>query len=289
MTIDNINDIELLPAARPIDTKAVDQLRQHAEMMRDAKLLADAMCATDMVPADYKGKAGNGAAAILYGAELGLNPIQSLQQIFIVHGRPAIYARTAVALIKRHGILVETVSSEDTAVTVRATDTRTGQVEETTWSIERAKQAGYTKNAKYQSNPQEMLWAKAAMEVARRVAPDVLLGIPYSVEDLTVGEPVRVKAERVDMGQRTLDALNAKLGKERPADDQAPPADPPIETRMASKSQLAKLAQIRAADGHDDASWFGWLTDVLGVAVASESDITEAHALQVLGMFQEGE
>ena len=212
MTIEP-TEIDLLPAARPTHAESIGQLMAHAEAMGAAKKLADALCATDMVPADYKGKPGNGAAAILYGAELGLNPIQSLQQIFVVHGRPAIYARTAVALVKRQGVVIETVESTDASVTVRGTDTRTGQVEESTWTIERAKTAGYTKNAKYQSNPQEMLWAKAAMEVARRVAPDVLLGVPYSVEDLSVEAPVRVTSNRVNMGERTLAALNAKLNR----------------------------------------------------------------------------
>ncbi len=68
------------------------------------------------------------------------------------------------------------------------------------------------------------------------------------------------------------------------------PAEPPADVMLASKTQLAKLAQVRAAEKYDDdASWFGWLTDVLGVSVEAESDITETHALQVLGMFQEGE
>ena len=201
-------DIEVLPAARPASADAIGQLMAHAEAMTAAKQLADALCASELVPATYRGKPGNGAAAILYGAELGLNPIQSLQQIFVVHGSPAIYARTAVALVMRAGIIVETIASSDDSVTVRATNSRTGQVEESTWDIARATKAGYTSNKKYDTDPQAMLYAKAAMECCRKIAPDVLLGIPYSREELDLEtQPVRVRSER---GGRGLAGLQQK-------------------------------------------------------------------------------
>jgi hypothetical protein len=171
------------------------QLVTHAQNMAAAKQLADALCATDMVPAAYKGKPANGAAAILYGDELGLNPIQSLQNVFIVQGKPAIYSRTAVALVRRHGVKVITVASSDESVTVSAE--RDGQVEESTWDISRATKAGYLSNAKYKSNPQEMLYSKAAMEVCRKIAPDVLLGIAYSSEELQLEAPIRVESTRI--------------------------------------------------------------------------------------------
>jgi hypothetical protein len=204
-------DIEVLPPARPPAAQAIGQLMAHAEAMSAAKQLADALCASELVPAIYRDKPGNGAAAILYGAELGLNPIQSLQQIFVVHGQPAIYARTAVALLKRAGFLIETVSSADEAVTVRGTDPRSGQVEESTWTIARAKKAGYTSNKKYDTDPQAMLYAKAAMEVARKIAPDVLLGIGHSREELELDEqPRRVHSERA----RGVDALAQRVAQQ---------------------------------------------------------------------------
>jgi len=188
MTIEpiNTNEIELLPPARPAQANSTAQLMSHVQAMGAAKQLADALCDTDMVPATYRGKPGNGAAAILFGQELGLNPIQSLQHIFVVHGSPAIYARTAVALLKRHGIKFRTIEESPTCVTIRAE--RGDEAEESTWTIERAQKAGFTNNKKYSTEPQQMLYAKAAMEVSRRIAPDILLGIAYSTEELELSE-----------------------------------------------------------------------------------------------------
>ena len=210
MTIDHItSDIEILPAARPAQSDAIGQLMAHAQAMTTAKQLADALCETDLVPAIYKGKPGNGAAAILYGAEIGLNPIQSLQQIFVVHGSPAIYARTAVALVKRHGIRVQTVASSNESVTVSACNPDTGETEVSTWDLERASTAGYTANKKYQTDPQAMLYAKAAMEVCRKIAPDVLLGIAYAREELEL-EP-KSAPRMIVSNRRGVDGLRAAI------------------------------------------------------------------------------
>lgn len=217
-------EIAVLPAAGlPTVPEALGTLVSQVAAMRDALELANGLCDSELVPALYRGKPGNGAVAILYGAELGLNPIQSLQQIFVVQGKPAIYARTAVALVKTAaGIVVQTVETSDERVTVTATDPRTGQVETSTWDIARAEKAKYTGNSKYQTDPQAMLYAKAAMEVCRKIAPDVLLGIPYSREELELEpQPIKVQSERLPQRAKGTSAL-----RERAAAASAPPEQP---------------------------------------------------------------
>ena len=191
-----------------ITDDGLDLLTRQAEAMGAAHKLATVLANTQMVPQIYRGKPDDAAAAILYGAEVGLKPQQALQQVFVVHGQPAIYARTMVALLKAKGYRFETVESTDEAVTVRATSPR-GEVEEATWTIERAKKAGYTSNKKYSTDPQAMLYSKAASEVSRKIAPDVLLGIRYSAEDLELEQPVRATATRTDRKGGARAALSA--------------------------------------------------------------------------------
>ena len=231
---------EIVPARPKAGTAAaaMDMLREHAEMMSMAYKLADSMVGTTMVPKIYQRKskddkdaANNATAAILYGLELGLNPIQSLQQVFSVHGTPAVYAKTMVALLKSKGYKFKTIESGPERVTYSGW--WPGEDPETsTWDIERATTAGFvptideatgkykTKkfngpngnyekligNEKYLTQPEEMLWAKAATTVCKRLAPDVLLGIAHTVEDLESEpdpEPVRVKSERVRAAEIT--------------------------------------------------------------------------------------
>ena len=145
-----------------------------------------------------RGGQAEAAVAIYHGQLIGLDPIQSLQNIFIVHGTPSMYARTMKALLIRAGHQVETVESNDRVAIVRAKHRGSAQWEEATWTIERARKAGYTSNAKYQTDPVGMLYARALAEACRRAAPDVLLGMAYAQEELETDEPpVRVQSERV--------------------------------------------------------------------------------------------
>lgn len=196
------------------------ELMKQAEAMSAAHKLATVLCNTSMVPATFKGKPDDAAAAILYGAEVGLKPQQALQQVFVVHGQPAIYARTMAALLKAKGYKFSTVESTDESVTVEGVSPR-GEHESSTWTIQRAKTAGYTSNKKYQTDPQAMLYAKAVSEVARKLAPDVLLGIKYTAEDLEL-EPVQAKSTRMDV-QRGADGVRAALAAKRePEPDPTP-------------------------------------------------------------------
>ncbi|SKH53597.1 Uncharacterised protein [Mycobacteroides abscessus subsp. massiliense] len=209
--------LELLPPARVPSTTARNMLLEHAQNMDTAHQLAKAMVRTQMVPRRFFGKADDAAAAILYGAELGLNPIQSLQRVVPIHGMPSLEARTMVGLLKSRGHKIRTVEQSDTSVTVQG-ESPDGEQASSTWTIERAIQAGYvptpssdtslrrpsvdedwvtvTKtwdgkakvsvvgNMKYITDPQTMLKAKAQAEVCRELAPDVLMGISYTREEL---------------------------------------------------------------------------------------------------------
>lgn len=224
---------ELATTNQEVTDEGLDLLVKQAKAMDAAYQLATTLCNTQMVPQTFRGKPDDGAAAILYGAELGLKPQQALQQVFVVHGQPAIYARTMAALLKGKGYTFETVATSDESVTVRGTSPR-GEVEEATWTIDRAKKAGYTSNKKYQSDPQAMLYAKASSEVCRKLAPDVLLGIRYTAEDLEL-EPVKMTATRTDRPASASGAAGVKAALE--ARKQEPQTDVLSEI-------LADIAQI---------------------------------------------
>ena len=228
-----------------ITDDGLDLLTRQAEAMGAAHKLATVLANTQMVPQIYRGKPDDAAAAILYGAEVGLKPQQALQQVFVVHGQPAIYARTMVALLKAKGYRFETVESTDEAVTVRATSPR-GEVEEATWTIERAKKAGYTSNKKYSTDPQAMLYSKAASEVSRKIAPDVLLGIRYSAEDLELEQPVRATATRTDRRGGARAALSAAAQQTAQPEPEPAEVDEVTDAYTTAIKEAATRADIQA-------------------------------------------
>src|SRR5690606_24635185 len=190
---------ELTTYAPTAEVAALDptggRLVAWAEAAAAANQLAKALSRTTFVPKEMT-NVGNATAAILMGDELGMSPIASLRSIYVVHGTPALYARSMVALALAHGHEIWTEETSDAKVVVCGRRRGSENVERAEWTIARAQKAGYTGNKKYASNPQEMLYAKAAAEVARKIAADTLAGIPYSVEDLELGDEPTVTVTR---------------------------------------------------------------------------------------------
>ena len=184
--------------ATTVASSAASNLRDWALSLADAGILAKAITPTDFVPAHFRGKVGDAAVAILKGAALGLDPIAALESIYVISGRHALYTRTMAAVVLAAGHEVWTEDASDTSVTVQGRRRGSEHVETATWTLQRAELAGYTKNAKYRTDPQSMLYARAVGEVARKVAPDVLLGLSYTAEEIELEdvEPVKIQRKR---------------------------------------------------------------------------------------------
>lgn len=259
-----------------------DLIRATAQAMSDANAIATAVCRTEMVPAHFRGKPDDLTAAILYGATLGFDPMQSARQVYIVHGQAGLYARSMAALVLSAGHQVWTVESADDGVTVAGKRRGSEHVEQSTWTPRRAQLAGYTNNKKYDTDPQAMLYAKALSEVCRKIAPDVLNGV-YAVEELQMerfDEPTPAAAP-----SGAADRLRAALRPEPEPTVTAEHVEPEPDGQalLNTSSALAKamFASMREAGiGKDQAHEF--LSEVTGREITSSKDLTEDEARRVL-------
>ena len=137
---------------------------------------------------DLDATTATAAAAIMTGAELGLKPGAALRSIAVINNTPALSAITlrAILLNAGHEIWVLPDSNSARAI-VRARRLGSDDVQQSTWTIDRAKIAGLypgTERGQWRKNPAAMLVARATAEAARYVAADAILGIPYTAEEL---------------------------------------------------------------------------------------------------------
>lgn len=228
--VDTNSDISQL-VTQPT-TGALRRLEAEVAALDKAFYWAKAISKTTMVPPHFqqnhipKGEkqplgevaAYNLAAAVMYGMEIGLSAMQSAQNVFVVKGKPAVYARTMAGQVRQAGFVIEEVEASDDRVVWKALRDNVWAFSE--WTIDRARQAGYTSNELYQRNPQEMLRAKAIAEVCRIKYQDILLGMAYSVEDLQLQEVTVTRP--VKQGARGTNALR-QLAE---AQTEQPDADP---------------------------------------------------------------
>lgn len=255
-----------------------------AQAASAANQLAQALTSTTFVPAHFKGNVGDATAAILMGDELGLSPLAAFRSIYVVHGTPALYARGMVALTQSHGHEVWTEKSTDAEVTVKGRRKGSQQVETSTWTIKRAATAGYTGNKKYQTNPQEMLYSKAAAEICRKVAADALAGVPYSVEELELEDAS--PTTKVTRSKGTT-KVSRSGGKVEPVSDETPVAinDPePTDTGegMTADQQKKMFAQFGELGIKERDDYRDYISKVVGNEVESSKDLTVEQASAVI-------
>jgi hypothetical protein len=135
-----------------------------------------------MVPRDFQGKPGNVLVAIQWGREVGLGPLQALQNIAVINGRPSIWGDAALALVRGHPdcqSVQEGAEGEGDARYGWCEVTRRGeQPQRRTFSIADAKRAGlWGKSGPWTQYPDRMLQLRARGFAIRDVFPDALRGV----------------------------------------------------------------------------------------------------------------
>ena len=169
-----------MTALTTTDNRAFDLSPQNFEQaLTFSNYLAD----SDMVPKDFKGKPGNCLIAMQWGAELGLKPLQALQNLAIINGRPSLWGDAVIALV-RSSPVCESVIETDDGHTATCKVKRRGEPEQSrTFSMDDAKAAGLAnKQGPWAQYPKRMRQMRARAFALRDVFPDVLRGLPVAEE-----------------------------------------------------------------------------------------------------------
>lgn len=157
------------------------------QTFEQALTFCDYLADSDLVPKDFKGKPANCLIAIQWGAELGLKPLQALQNLAIINGRPALWGDAVIALV-RSSPLCEFISETDDGHTATCRVKRRGEPEEVrTFSMDDARSAGLVgKAGPWTQYPKRMRQMRARAFALRDVFPDVLRGLPIAEEMMDI-------------------------------------------------------------------------------------------------------
>jgi hypothetical protein len=182
--------------------------------LTEAMKLADMLASSTMVPKDFQGKPGNCFIAMQMGHELGLKPIQSLQSIAVINGRPAVWGDALLALVIGSGVCdyvrEPTPNTEEGVCIVK----RKGQLEVTRrFTAEDAQRAGLLKKDIWQQYRPRMLQMRARAFALRDVFPDVLKGLPIAEEVRDYVEPEKDVTETSTTVEPTAKTKSAKLAE----------------------------------------------------------------------------
>jgi hypothetical protein len=139
---------------------------------------------TPFVPTALRGKNEAVLACVLYGAELGLGPMQSLNSIHVIEGRTAMSPELMRAMVARHGHRIDVIENSNNVCEVKGTRADTGSTATVRWTLDDARMAGLAGKNNWKTYPRAMLLARATSELCRIVFPDVIAGLSYTPEEV---------------------------------------------------------------------------------------------------------
>lgn len=206
-----INEIAELPPDLPSFSNS--KSFEHAQ--RVAKMLA----ASDLIPQNYRGNIQNTMIALEMANRIGASPLQVMQNLYIVHGKPSWSSSFIIAAInasKKFSPLRFELTGEDDALTcfAWAYDLQNNEkLEGPKITMEMAAAEGWLQKAgsKWKTMPTLMIRYRAAAFFGRLYAPEILMGMQTMEEvidaQVTQASPEDKKAAL----EQKLSQLNASI------------------------------------------------------------------------------
>ena len=155
----------------------------------EAMRFADILCKSDIVPKDFQQKPGNVLVAIQWGMELGLKPMQAMQNIAVINGRPSLWGDAVIALVRNSALCEYIYETDDNGTAVCRVKRRGEDEQVRTFSDADAKAANLIgKQGPWASYPKRMKQMRARAFALRDVFPDVLKGIQIAEEVMDIPE-----------------------------------------------------------------------------------------------------
>ena len=211
---------DLTTDIKPESTQVIEAGFNSSDGFALAQRVATALSKSTLIPKDYQNNLPNCLVALNMATRLDADPLMVMQNLYVVHGRPAWSSQFLIATANKSGKFsplryrfTGTKGKDDCGCVCSAVERETGEVlEGTEITIAMAKAEGWhSKNgSKWQTMPEQMLRYRAAAFFVRCYAPELSLGLstreevddiidvdvtPRTVGKLTVREPKEVQGE----------------------------------------------------------------------------------------------
>lgn len=213
--------------------------------LTEAMQFSEHLASSSMVPKAYQGKPADILVCVQWGYEIGLAPMQALQNIAVINGKPSVYGDAALALVQASPVcegVDEHIEDEGTpnpvAVCIARRKGRNPVIAR--FSVEDAKRAGlWGKQGPWQAYPKRMMQMRARGFALRDAFPDVLKGLITAEEAQDYPSDER-QPKDITPVRNPLDAIKPAI-----------PAPPPV----VETSDPVVIEQVFAADqAADDAA-----------------------------------
>lgn len=243
-----------------------DLARFEPATFEDLHKFAGVVARSSVVPKMYAGRPDDVLVAFQMGAELGLRPLQALQNIAVINGRPAVWGDAMLAICAAHPDFVD-IREEATDDAATCTVKRRGRsdVVRSFSKLDAQRAKLLEKEGPWQTYPRRMLQMRARAFALRDMFPDALRGIasaeeardiPPEIDITDRAEVLRAAEQHItrDVHTRTEAALRA-LGTPTGAPAPEPPPAPiaaPAPAGVADEAAAPPSAGAQQTPPHPD-------------------------------------
>jgi hypothetical protein len=226
--------------------------------LTEAIQFSEMLASSSMVPRAYQGKPNDVLVCLQWGYEMGMAPMQALQNIAVINGKPSMYGDSLIALVQASPAcedIEEYFENEGTpnpvAVCVARRKGRTPVIFK--FSVEDAKRAGlWGKTGPWQAYPKRMMQMRARGFALRDAFPDVLTGLitaeeahDWPAEAKGAPAPHKAPANPLDMVAKPVEL--------------AAPAEPEVLDPVAEVAEVVEVVEhvelqplVERVPGEDD-------------------------------------
>lgn len=218
-----------------------EHMQELTTMMKYAQFVAN----STLIPRELRGKPGDIVIAMQIGKEIGLKPMQSLQSIAVINGRPCIYGDALAALIKVKPDF-EYMKEYEKDKTATCIIKRKGQPEcVQTFSRQDAVIAGLAnRTGPWKTYPRRMRQMRARAFAIRDCYPDAMKGLSVAEEVRDYDVKIEQKTEAVVKEGSSIEAINDRLKIEHKEDDGDDMMQSIIDSINTSKTKQELLEAI---------------------------------------------
>ena len=181
--------------------------------LAEAVQFSEMLASSSMVPKAYQGKPQDVLVCVQWGYEMGLAPMQALQNIAVINGKPSVYGDAAMALVQASAVcedVEEYFEGEGTVNPVAVcVAKRKGRKPVTArFSVEDARRAGlWGKQGPWSAYPKRMMQMRARGFALRDAFPDVLKGMITAEEAQDYPEEAKPRDSKDIAPRNPLDAI----------------------------------------------------------------------------------
>lgn len=225
------------------------------DMIESAKLMA----ASGMLPVALRGKPQDIFVILQMGQELGLKPMQAINGINVIQGKPTMAPQTMIALIyqKIPNPIIKIFKNNENEVCCTMARSKEHEPYTATWNTKKAADMKLLDKSNWKMQKENMMQWRAVAECARYVFPDIIQGF-YTPDEMGDQQEIKeapLQAENLNKKEtievKKIDASNVDLPDTGEFIDQHAKKENKKEEKSLAAYRTAFMNRIEKASNGD--------------------------------------